>query len=384
MIKFFYNLSNYKPVKVTPEITQVIKIDRQKLQDGIDTFQGELDWREMWTVDDSEKRLDDGWWFYVIEKDDKYIGWAWFDNETKRFCNLYVHKDYRDSGYGKELVYARLNECKKQNIDKVWMEVDNWNIPIQKIGQELGWTPKIYYTFWTGGYDSTFLVCKFLLEGKIVQPIYIDDGINHGGYHSNSLVTQRGDNNSYPRQSVSIERERIEWLRNKIYDTIPNSKDLLLSLMVIDKPIKEDEEISRVVEKYNEWIPNTISEKGWLPVYTDLVSRFQKQFGLEIFYSNDHIDGEIWEVLDDAIENGKLNVDKLSDEYKDFSIFSGFNQPLRTTNKEKMLEESKKLGFDELLYYTWTCWYPINGKPCNKCKMCEERIIECRSIGDTI
>ena len=49
-----------------------------------------------------------------------------------------------------------------------------------------------------------------------------------------------------------------------------------------------------------------------------------------------------------------------------------------------MLKESKKLGFDELLYYTWTCWYPINGKPCNKCKMCEERTIECRSIGDII
>ena len=160
MIKFFYSLSNYKPVKVTPEIKRITKIDRQKLQDGIETFQGELDWGEMWTVDDSEKRLEDGWWFYVVEKDDKYIGWAWFDTETKRFCNLYVHKDYRDSGYGKELVYARLNECKIQNIEKVWMEVDDWNIPIQKIGQELGWSPKIEYTFWTGGYDSTFYIIK--------------------------------------------------------------------------------------------------------------------------------------------------------------------------------------------------------------------------------
>ena len=57
--------SNYKPVKVTPEIKRITKIDRQKLQDGIETFQGELDWGEMWTVDDSEKRLEDGWWFYV-------------------------------------------------------------------------------------------------------------------------------------------------------------------------------------------------------------------------------------------------------------------------------------------------------------------------------
>ena len=133
MIKFYFDLKGYIKYKVSADVKKIEVIDRLKLQDGIDTFQGELDWREMWTVDDSEKRLDDGWWFYVIEKDDKYIGWAWFDNETKRFCNLYVHKDYRDGGYGKELVYARLNECKKQNIDKVWMEVDNWNIPIQLI-----------------------------------------------------------------------------------------------------------------------------------------------------------------------------------------------------------------------------------------------------------
>ena len=109
MIKFFYNLSNYKPVKVLPEIKRVIKIDRQKLQDGIDIFQNELDWQQMWTVEDSEKRLEDGWWFYVMEKSNKYIGWAWFDTLNKQFCNLYVHKDYRDRGYGKELVYARLN-----------------------------------------------------------------------------------------------------------------------------------------------------------------------------------------------------------------------------------------------------------------------------------
>ena len=379
MIKFTYNLSDYKPVKVTPEITQVIKINRQKLKDGIDIFQSELDWQQMWSVEDSEKRLKDGWWFYVIEKDNKYIGWSWFDTPNKQFCNLYVHKDYRDRGYGKQLVYSRLNECKKQNIKKVWMEVENWNKPIQKIGQELGWTPKIHYTFWTGGYDSTFLVYKFLLEGKTVQPIYIDDRVNHGGYHANPLVKQRGGD-TYPRKSTGIELERMEWLRNKIYDRIPNSKELLFSTIVIDEPIREYEKISSVVKKYNEWIPDTVVSKGWLPVYTDLIARFQNQFGLEILWANDHINGEFYEVFDDSIEGGRMKVDKLSFKYKDLKIFSGLNQPLRTTNKKEMLEEAKKLGFDDLLYYTWTCWYPINGKPCNKCKTCSERIIECRSI----
>jgi len=384
MIKFFYSLSNYKPVKVIPEITQVIKIDRQKLRGGIDTFQDELDWREMWTVEDSEKRLEDGWWFYVIEKDNKYIGWAWFDTETKRFCNLYVHKDYRDSGYGKQLVYARLNECKKQNIKKVWMEVDDWNIPIQKIGQELGWTPKIHYTFWTGGYDSTFLIYKFLLEGKIVQPIYIDDRVNHGGYHANSLVKQRGGD-TYPRKSTEIELERMDWLRQRIYEKIEKSKYLLLETMVIDKPIEEDEEISKVVEKYNEWIPESLyrdknGDTHWLEAQADMVLRFGKQFGYRINYPINNIEDDWYEILDCAIKDGKFYSENLPEENKDLSMFGVFDYPSRHLKKEEMLKIAEKRGFDELLYYTWTCWYPKNGKPCNECKVCSERIIESKEI----
>ena len=377
---FHFKLSNYKPVKVSREIKRITKIDRQKLQYGIDTFQKELDWQQMWTVEDSEKRLEDGWWFYVVEKDNKYIGWAWFDTPNKKFCNLYVHKDYRNRGYGKELAYARLNECKNQLIENVNMHIHEWNKSTHKIINHIGWTPKIYYTFWTGGYDSTFYVIKSLLEGKIVQPIYIDDRINHGGYHANPLIVQRGEPNKYPRKSTEIELERMDWLRNKIYDRIPNSKELLLDTIVIDEPIKEDEEISRVVEKYNEWIPDTVVSKGWLPVYTDLVARFQKQFGLEVFWANDHIDGEFYEVFDDSIEDGKMKVDKLPSKYKDLKIFSGLNQPLRTTNKKEMLEEAEQFGFDELLYYTWTCWYPINEEPCGECHVCNERIIECKEI----
>jgi GNAT superfamily N-acetyltransferase len=362
--------------------------DRQKLQDGIDIFQNVLDWQQMWTVEDSEKRLEDGWWFYVMEKSNKYIGWAWFDTPNKQFCNLYVHKDYRNRGYGKELAYARLNECKNQLIENVNMHIHEWNKSTHKIINHIGWTPKIYYTFWTGGYDSTFYVINSLLEGKIVQPIYIDDRVNHGGYHSNPLIVQRGEPNKYPRKSTEIELERMDWLRNKIYDRIPNSKELLLNTMVIDEPIKEDDEISRVVEKYNEWIPekkykNKYDENSWLTVLTDVVLRFQKQFKSEIIFPIEHIDGDWYEIIDCAIEEGKFYSERLPEKYKDLKVFGGFLYPSRHLTREDMLEMAEKMGFDELLYYTWTCWYPTDkGEPCGKCKICKERIIECRSIGD--
>jgi 7-cyano-7-deazaguanine synthase in queuosine biosynthesis len=47
-----------------------------------------------------------------------------------------------------------------------------------------------------------------------------------------------------------------------------------------------------------------------------------------------------------------------------------------------MLEVAEQEGFKDLLYYTWTCWYPINDEPCGECHMCKERIIECKEISD--
>ena len=61
MVKFYFDLSGYTEHKVSEYIKRVEVIDRKKLQDGIDTFQKELDWRQMWSVDDAQKRLDDGW-----------------------------------------------------------------------------------------------------------------------------------------------------------------------------------------------------------------------------------------------------------------------------------------------------------------------------------
>jgi len=175
------------------------------------------------------------------------------------------------------------------------------------------------------------------------------------------------------------------WLREKIYEVIPDSKKLLLETMVIDEPIKEDEHISKIVEKYNEWIPETVyknkyGKDKWLPVQTDILLRFQKQFGLKVEFPIEHIEGEWYEILDDTIVDGNIEVSKLPEEYKDLEVFSGFTCSIRDLYKEDILEIAKKDGYEEFLYYTWSCWYPIDGKPCNKCKVCEDRIIECREL----
>ena len=49
-------------------------------------------------------------------------------------------------------------------------------------------------------------------------------------------------------------------------------------------------------------------------------------------------------------------------------------------NERALLEVAKQKGFDDLLYYTWTCWYPNDREPCGECHVCNERIIECKEI----
>ena len=40
-----------------------------------------------------------------------------------------------------------------------------------------------------------------------------------------------------------------------------------------------------------------------------------------------------------------------------------------------MLTHAKKHKYDSILYLSWSCWFPRNGKPCRKCAMCRFRVI---------
>ena len=68
-------------------------------------------------------------------------------------------------------------------------------------------------------------------------------------------------------------------------------------------------------------------------------------------------------------------VNKIITNDKDIIIFNKLIFPTINISKEKMLENSKINGYDDILKLTWSCWFPINGKECNKCPMCQQRII---------
>ena len=66
------------------------------------------------------------------------------------------------------------------------------------------------------------------------------------------------------------------------------------------------------------------------------------------------------------------------------SIFKNLRFPIINMTKEEMLKDSKNKKFDDVLYKTWSCWYPIGWRPdqneklrepCGICPMCKQRII---------
>ena len=75
----------------------------------------------------------------------------------------------------------------------------------------------------------------------------------------------------------------------------------------------------------------------------------------------------------------KKNLKKTDDNYeiqiKNHPLYY-IRFPLYGRTKEDLLEKAQVNGYDDILQLTWSCWFPKDGKPCTKCPMCKERIVD--------
>ena len=115
------DLLEYEKVKIESNIKNIQRIDeyKKKIEKEIENFQEELNWDGMWSVDDAIDRLEAGWYFNVMEMDNYITGWVWFNPIENLLCNLYVNKEFRKKGHGKQLIYSIMNLTKDDNIDTI-------------------------------------------------------------------------------------------------------------------------------------------------------------------------------------------------------------------------------------------------------------------------
>jgi hypothetical protein len=226
-------------------------------------------------------------------------------------------------------------------------------------------TNKIYI-FWTGGYDSTFRICQALIdEGKVVQPIYISD-----------IIDNLPENN-VRRKNKTFEYTTMNNIITYLNTFYPETKNRLLPLIDI-KNIVVDKNISyhmRILKSQGR-VRRAVCQYGAMAQ----VTKNMKQ-NIEICVENEPgsmmnktMNGKL-----DCLTNGESIVCNLKNNLEGddihLNIFKRFIFPTIKYTKKDMLNIAKKNGYDNILKLTWSCWYPVNGKPCGQCIMCHERII---------
>ena len=218
------------------------------------------------------------------------------------------------------------------------------------------------YVFWTGGYDSTFRVCQALLdENKVVQPIYISD------------IIDNLPENSTRRKNRRFEYSAMEKIRDRLNYRFPKTKKSFLKLIDIKK-VNVDNDISHHMKilKSQGRVRRAVCQYGAMSQVTKNMNK-----DVEICVEN-----EPGSMLNKTM-NGKLvcngNICYLKGNLRgndnSINIFKRFIFPTIKYTKRDMLNIAKKGGYEDVLGMTWSCWYPVNGKPCGRCIMCHERII---------
>ena len=139
-MKFEIDITNHIITNCPEYIFEVTidTLDFQKLADEIQAFKEEINWVEMWDIEEAKHRLSTGWRFVIYKPSDEIKGWIWLDN-TNEPKNIYVNKEYRNKGIAKELYYEMHNICKKLGLEKIQGYVDSWNISSIKSIKKAGW-----------------------------------------------------------------------------------------------------------------------------------------------------------------------------------------------------------------------------------------------------
>lgn len=214
------------------------------------------------------------------------------------------------------------------------------------------------HVFWSGGFDSTsYILESLLVDGKTVQPIVVTEKTIDGFDKPERSLYHEHETRKYLRNEINrlFPKQYINLLPDKVYDSVELSEETynlgknLYRLGYWDRPVKQGLFFYEVGKKLNTHIFYGVTKED--KSYTEL--------NLQKYVDSNYI--------------LKQNSPEHLKHYK------YFKNTYLSKSKKEILEFAIEHGYSELLYNTWSCWYPqSNNTPCGKCEMCEGRIIECK------
>ena len=234
----------------------------------------------------------------------------------------------------------------------------------------------VYYAFrseqvkhilWTGGYDSTFLLCYyFIVVEQPVQPIYIMCG---------NIDNRFGFNG---RKSQQMELNTMKHIRKELIKRYPHKQGRLLPTYYVTSVAKNNDITRKFAKlhKRNGYFSRSVTQY-------ERIARLSKDWPYPLLIGLE----KCGTGLDEATEGKRVgkwekcmikSLKELPPKERELDIFRNIRFPICHLTKENMKEISldSKNYFYDILLMTWSCWYPQkDGKPRGECQMCKKRIL---------
>ncbi len=205
--------------------------------------------------------------------------------------------------------------------------------------------------FWTGGWDSTYMLIKLLKQNKTVQPIYVID--NGRASRNNEMLAMA---------------EILKHLENLGGEVLP-------IVQININEIKENEEISNSYKN--------LCKKVRLGSQYDWIARLALEYP-GIAMGIEKPNGEFSGCLAAIEKTGKLIfkdgvgfIDVNHSSQDCINIFGNVCFPIIELTETDMVKDIKEWGLEKVMKYIWFCHAPINGIPCGTCRPCQQKM-ECK------
>lgn len=221
---------------------------------------------------------------------------------------------------------------------------------------------QVEHIFWTGGYDSTFMICRALIDlGKIVQPYYIIEDVDNC------------KNCSFKRKNRKQELNAMKNITKKLSNRYPDKIHRLRPTIFVEN-IPQNDKITNLFYKQR------LHNYGRRFNQYEAMCRFADSIKTKVSIGTVDIHGPKPVGFKDTYGN---YLKKHLIQYGDTYHITDKNSPLyylafpiAKLSKEDIKNISIQQGYFDIIKDSWSCWFPKrDGSPCGRCNMCHERII---------
>lgn len=205
--------------------------------------------------------------------------------------------------------------------------------------------------FWTGGFDSSYRMIQLSKWDVTIQPFYLCDNRKSEQNELNAISSITDDIKTHP-------------------------ETLCLILPLIKLKVSELEKDAIITEAYFR-----LHEKTQIGTQYEWLARFaNKHKGMELCIEKSENGKAVNCIKNNGnvrlVENGDIKYFEIDTEKSSadlIRIFGGYHfpHPLFEITKVEMIEEYKRLGFEETILKTWFCHNPIRNEPCGFCNPCK-------------